>query len=275
MKLIATAQRLGLFDTLVPLSSIVTAAAVVGFTLPRREHFGLFLLLWWAAAVFLSLNHGVFFFGSPSESLSSSWSRGDAGGVALMLGLPPCVLLALYVWFRRSPSLRRFLLREVPLWGLLGLHMYRLDGLSVVAPLGRGDVPPFVGYQTVLLDVVVGAVAVPMTVLCYRHRRNLGRLLVRRNPPARQILWFWNSLGLYDLCSAHVVLVMNYCHWGSPFITDPPLTFLGVHPFPLLILFQVPLAIASHALLLSRLDELIERQSDALPLHLRRLRGRG
>ncbi|MGK3747066.1 MAG: hypothetical protein ACI90V_013929, partial [Bacillariaceae sp.] len=34
-----------LFDTFVPISSIITISIVVGYTLPRHQFFGLFFLL--------------------------------------------------------------------------------------------------------------------------------------------------------------------------------------------------------------------------------------
>lgn len=300
----AAAAAFGLFDTLVPVSSILTVATVVGHTLPRREHFGLFLLLWWAAAVVLSLNHETFFFSSHHKQWSSSSSsssssaprdgdhnnNNDAYGMALLLGFPATMLAVLHLWWLRSSSsgnrsgkgngnggassLQTYILGgEVPLWCLLALHTYRLDGLSVVVPFWNGNVPKFIGFQTVLLDVIVGAAAVPLTIACYMHRGDLKRLFGKHRW-VKEVLWFWNSIGLYDLCSAYLVLVLNYFHLGGQYITDPPLTVLGVHPFPLLVLFQAPIAIAIHVLLLTRLDDLIERQSDALPVYLRRLRDR-
>lgn len=296
----AASAAFGLFDTLVPVSSILTVATVVGHTLPRREHFGLFLLLWWAVAVVLSLNHETFFFPSHHTQWSSSSSsaaaprdgdhnnNNDAYGMALLLGFPATMLVVLHLWWLKSSSsnsnrsgngnggassLQTYIL-EVPLWCLLALHTYRLDGLSVVVPFWNGNVPKFIGFQTVLLDVIVGAAAVPLTIACYIHRNDLGGRLFGRHPWVKEVLWFWNSIGLYDLCSAYLVLVLNYFHLGGPYITDPPLTMLGVHPFPLLVLFQAPIAIAIHVLLLTRLDDLIERQSDALPVYLRRLRDR-
>ena len=49
---------------------------------------------------------------------------------------------------------------------------------------------------------------------------------------------------------------------GQTYITEPSLLpQLGKHPFPLLLLFQVPLAISIHVLLLTNLDEIIKVQS--------------
>mmetsp|Transcript_16779 Transcript_16779/g.18783 ORF Transcript_16779/g.18783 Transcript_16779/m.18783 type:complete len:158 (-) Transcript_16779:252-725(-) len=55
-----------LFDTFVPISSIITITIVVGYTLPRNECFGLFWLLSWTIAVIISLK------GSPSSSDDTS-----------------------------------------------------------------------------------------------------------------------------------------------------------------------------------------------------------
>jgi hypothetical protein len=280
-----------LFDTFVPVSSIVTIFIVVGFTLPRHECFGLFWLFWWVAAVAVSLlsvdNDGD---GQQNNSHSdgglfpTSSTRDRISGVIVLAGLPLAMLLVLWMWWKMDTSLtsrrkhrrgpkRRilpridpiqdFVLNHVPPWSMVAIHIYRLDGLSVLVPFWNGEVPNFVGYQTILLDVVMGITAIPLTYLLYvspRRASARGRQKAHKfRPPAflRDALWFWNSLGLYDLSSAYLVLVLNVCGWGGPHITQPPLLpRLGKHPFPLLILFQVPLAVAVHVLMLTHSEEL-------------------
>ena len=79
-------------------------------------------------------------------------------------------------------------------------------------------------------------------------------------PFLRDVLWFWNSLGLYDVSSAYLVLILNVCGLGGSHITQPPLLpSLGKHPFPLLLLFQVPVAVALHILILTHIDELLKQ----------------
>lgn len=274
-------DALGLFDTLVPLSSIATVSVVVGYTLPRREYLGLFFLMWWTLAVAVSLNDCLF-------QTTTEWHKqSDLWGVTVLVGLPVVMLRILWTWFQRG-SISGFVLKHVPLWSLLALHIYRLDGLSIVAPFWRGTVPKVIGVQTIVLDVLMGATAVPLTVMLYRHRvgilsdrtatstaaRNGGlAALLFPNVRLKDALWLWNSIGMYDICSAYVIFLFNFFGLGGDFIVQPPLSKLGFHPFPLLILFQVPLAVAIHMLLLTKLDDIIEWQSSDLPLHARRIRG--
>mmetsp|Transcript_7565 Transcript_7565/g.13307 ORF Transcript_7565/g.13307 Transcript_7565/m.13307 type:complete len:280 (+) Transcript_7565:2-841(+) len=270
---VSSSSSLGLFDTLVPLSSIATVSIVVGYTLPRYEPFGLFLLLWWVLAVFISLNDCLFASQTQWQYQQQSQQQhnntiSDVWGLVVLVGLPMCMwTILLWAWFHGR--LRGFLLNMVPLWSMIALHIYRLDGLSIVLPLWKGNVPKLIGFQTIVLDVLMGATAVPLTWMLYTQRT---RPFSKRG--FKDVLWFWNSLGLYDLCSAYLLLVLNYASVGGSLITEPPFSVLGFHPFPLLILFQVPLAVAIHVLCLTNMDELIEPKSGGvLPLHVRRLRG--
>jgi len=277
-----------LFDTFVPLSSIVTIFIVVGFTLPRHEYFGLFWLVWWVIAVYVSLlsvdddesnnadNRGGLF---PSSSMYNRVS-----GVIVLIGLPLFMLFLLWMWWKLQGSstkhqnrwgrsrmirlpkfdpIKEFVLKHVPLWSMVAIHIYRLDGLSVLVPFWNGEVPTFVGYQTILLDVIMGITAIPLTYVLYVPRKSRARgggIKMKLSPTfLRDALWFWNSLGLYDLSSAYVVFVLNVCGCGGSHITRPPLLpKLGRHPFPLLLLFQVPLAIAVHVLMLTHSEELMK-----------------
>lgn len=288
----STNNGLGLlFDTFVPVSSILTVSIVVGFTLPRHEVFGLFWLIWWALAVFVSLwsvGNDEATDGIGARGLFPS-SEDRLRGTLLLVGMPVAMLLLLLAWWkketqavvssgRRGPQrqrgilirpIRGFVLERVPVWSMVAIHVYRLDGLSIVAPFWNGTVPKFVGYQTIVLDVIMGLTAIPLTYLLYVPRRQRGSKRARayswQLSFLRDALWFWNSLGLYDLCSAFVVLVLNIWGVGGANIAEPPLLpTLGMHPLPLLLLFQVPLAIAVHVLMLTHMDELLREQQKQL-----------
>ena len=259
----------GLFDTLVPIASILTVSGLTVVVLPKHEVFGWFLLVWWLMAVMISLQDQLF--ANPTQ-----WSAGDWRGLVLLLGVPLGILGILYSWFQRSPAVRLLLLRDCPLWCLFAIHVYRLDGLSILWPLWRGNIPKYLGLQTILLDVLIGASAIPLVCTTYRH--GVGVLLVEGGWQ-RQGIWLWNSLGLYDLVSAYVLVVMNFAQVGgggtTTFITDPPLAVLGFHPIPLIVLFQAPMAIGTHVMMLSSMDVMIQKQGCMLPLHARIERARG
>jgi hypothetical protein len=254
-------DALGLFDTLVPIASILTISVITVYTLPRQERLGLFFLVWWALSVAISLNNGLF-------TSSAEWSPKDYWGMLLLLGLPPCMLGILYLSFRYRPSIRLFFCNEVPLWSMIALHIYRLDGLSIVYPFWKGEIPKYLGFQTILLDVWIGATSIPLVWIVYTRGVDAISCGFRKDA-----LWFWNSLGLYDLTSAYVIFASNYFQVGGRYLTTPALSMLGFHPFPLIVLFQAPLAIAIHILLLTNMDLILEHQSKGLlPLHIRRLR---
>jgi len=254
--------------------------------------------MWWALAVYISLlsadykDGGTNNDGNDTGGLFHS-SDDRIRGMVVLVGLPIAILVVLLVWWKKERTLpsssiqrrkewetrqilpnihpiRGFVLKRVPLWSMVAIHIYRLDGLSIVIPFWNGNVPKFVGYQTIVLDVIMGITAIPLTYMLYvpARQRGTGRKQAKRTRRPlflKDALWFWNSLGLYDLCSAYVVLVLNICGLGGPTITEPPLLpTLGKHPLPLLILFQVPLAIAVHVLMLTNMDALMHEQERQL-----------
>ena len=263
----------GLFDTLVPIASILTVSGLTALILPKHEAFGLFLLVWWLMVVGISIQDQIF--ANPTR-----WSPGDWRGVVLLLGVPLGILGTLYTWFQRRPAVRVLLLRDCPLWCLIAIHVYRLDGLSILWPLWNGNIPKYLGLQTILLDVLIGASSIPLLWMTYR--RGVAGLLVEGGW-RRHGVWLWNSLGLYDLVSAYALVAMNFAQVGggtttgsATFITDPPLAVVGFHPIPLIVLFQAPLAIGTHLIMLTSMDVIIQKQGCTLPLHARieRVRGR-
>ncbi len=294
-----------LFDTFVPMSSILTIFIVTVFTLPRHQLFGLFWLLWWAMAAYFSLisvnddNYETYPGDNIEGGLFPSSSISDRiTGVSVIVGIPMIMLLLLWKWWKMEGSwpkqkgrygrsargirlptvdpIQGFVLKGVPLWSMVAIHIYRLDGLSVLVPFWNGEVPNFVGYQTIFLDVIMGITAIPLTYLLYVPRKSRakekGGSTKTKRPPTflRDALWFWNSLGLYDLSSAYLVFILNVCGLGGSHITQPPLLpSLGRHPFPLLLLFQVPVAVAVHVLMLTHTDELLkQRQIQSFGLSL-------
>lgn len=252
---------LGLFDTLVPGASIVTISTLVGFILPRYETLGLFLLFWWVVAVVTSLLGGGIF------ADSTQWSKHDGSGMILLTGFPAMVVVRLCTWFHRSSKLRRFVHQKLPLSMLFALNAYRLDGLSIILPLSKGEIPKYLGLQMILLDALIGGSGLMLAVSIFVKGVGVVGVGWRRD-----FVWFWNSLGLYDLVSGYVVLILNYLQLGGSMITQPPLTMVGSHPIPLILLFQAPLAIVIHLMLLTSLDMILQEQSGVLPLRIRRIR---
>jgi len=316
-----------LFDTFVPISSIITITTVVGYTLPRNECFGLFWLFSWTIAVIISLKGLPPISDDPDDTYENNdnnkkVTREEGGGglfntgsdtndqiwgIIILVGIPLSMLLILFFWWKKQEvslsssrrrkqqqkrqyrlihninPIRNFVLKYVPLWSMVAIHIYRLDGLSIVIPFWKHEsVPKFIGYQTIVLDVLVGITAIPFTYVLYRRKRKTyekkksiisagrtigGVSIFIKQSWMKDLFWLWNSIGLYDLCSAYIVLILNIFGIGGPNITEPPLLQqLGRHPFPLLILFQVPLAISIHILLLTNMHEIVEEQQSSSAL---------
>lgn len=279
-------DSLGLFDTLVPISSIVTVACLLALV-PRHERFGLFFLGWWALSVVISLQtvdksagdneRSFLIFASAARwSPYSDSNRGDGWGMVIMIGMPFTMLSALYFWFNHHINIRMFVYREVPLWSMTALHIYRLDGLSVVYPFWKNQViPKYLGIQTMLLDVLIGAAAIPITWILYAQGVQCLSSRQCSTGWLKEAFWFWNSLGLYDLLSAYIVFLFNYFQIGGSYITTPALSLLGFHPLPLIVLFQAPLAIAIHVYLLTNINHVVDYQlknGSILPTHVVRIR---
>ena len=257
-------DQIGLFDTLVPLASIATIFGVMGFFLSKHESsVAFFLLVWWTSSVIISLNGSLF-------SHPDRWSDGDGYGILWIVVFMVGFISTLLLWIQRSHRLRLFLCKRVPLVGWIVIHTYRLDGLSILFPFLRGNVVPnLLGWQTIVLEVAIGAGSLPLAWWAYQ-----GTFLSK--PWKKDIFGLWNSIGLYDLFSAYVVLILNFLKLGGKHVTEPPLAFAGVHPLPLLILFQAPLGILTHIFLLYHLEEILDHQGigGRLPLHIRQIRNR-
>jgi hypothetical protein len=159
---------------------------------------------------------------------------------------------------------------------MFAIHVYRLDGISLIGPLMNGTIPKYIGLQAMVLDILIGASSIPLLWMTYWNGIDPLAGGWRRDG-----LWLWNSLGLYDLVSGYVFLAMNFARLGesrtttSTLVTDPPLAVVGFHPIPLLVLFQAPLAMGTHLLMLTSMEVILQKQGSMLPLHTRLERIRG
>lgn len=251
------AAKLGLFDTLTPMASIVTASFLTVYTLPRHGSFGIFVLLWWLTSVMISIQDRIF-------RQQDAWSENDLGGLVVLIGLPTLMIGVLFAWFQLRPAFRLFVLQKMPLWCMFAIHLYRLDGLSIILPLMNGSVPKYLGLQMILLDVLIGGSSIPLAWITYQ--KGVAAL---ESGWQRDFLWLWNSIGLYDLVSAYLVVVLNFSQIGGEVLCDPPLAVVGFHPIPLIVLFQAPLAILTHLVMLLSMDVILQKQGSSLPLHVR------
>ncbi|MFV9506515.1 MAG: hypothetical protein AB4911_18350 [Oscillochloridaceae bacterium umkhey_bin13] len=185
---------------------------------------------WLAAALGLSL---VGFFQAPDQ-----FGTADLLGFGLfgtLMSLPP-TLFALAFW--RSPDLRT-LVATIPNGWLTGLQVYRLAGMIFLVLLINGQAPFWWALSTGLADLLVGLTALP-----------LACGLTRQATWARPAALGWNMLGLADF--ANSISYVGLVFFGLIMAVPAP-ALIGLHPLALIALFQVPLAIISHGILLGRL----------------------
>jgi hypothetical protein len=118
---------------------------------------------------------------------------------------------------------------------LIILQLNRLSGASIFYQYKvGGHLPKYVGMQTALLDIFIATTSIPLAMLV--KRKGLRAF--------QDWAYIWHSIGLFDMLSAFLMRVMNFCGVGGDMITQPPVALLGFHPFALIIFFQQTLAIA-------------------------------
>lgn len=186
--------------------------------------------LWLGAALTASL---IGFFQNPTR-----FGADDLLGFLLfgtLMTVPPMIFL-LGMW--RSDQLRR-LIGAIPTPWLVGLEVYRIAGVIFLGLLAAGQVPVWWGVSTGIADLLIGATALPLAWGLARNAR-------WAHPAAIS----WNLLGLADF--AHAIGYVFLAFFGA-IVAVPAPALIGLHPLALIALFQVPLAIIIHGVVLSRL----------------------
>lgn len=186
--------------------------------------------LWVATALTASL---VGFFQSPTRFTTADLSGFLLFGTLMSI---PLIGFLLVVW--RSVPLRE-LVAAIPTPWLVGLQVYRLGGVIFLVLLAAGQVPAWWGWITGIADLLVGSTALP---LAWGLAHNANWAL----PAAIG----WNMLGLADF--AHAIGFVFLVFFGV-IAADPAPALIGLHPLALIALFQVPLAIIIHGVVIRRL----------------------
>lgn len=186
--------------------------------------------LWVATALTASL---VGFFQSPTRFTTADLSGFLLFGTLMSI---PLIGFLLVVW--RSVPLRE-LVAAIPTPWLVGLQVYRLGGVIFLVLLAAGQVPAWWGWITGIADLLVGSTALPLA-WGLAHNANWAR------PAAIG----WNLLGLADF--AHAIGFVFLVFFGV-IAADPAPALIGLHPLALIALFQVPLAIIIHGVVIRRL----------------------
>lgn len=186
--------------------------------------------IWMAAALAASL---VGFFQNPAR-----FTPTDLSGFLLFGTLMSAPLIGFLLGVWRSAPLRE-LVAAIPTPRLVGLQVYRLGGVIFLALLATGQVPAWWGWSTGIADLLVGMTAMP---LAWGLAHDTGW--------ARPTAIGWNLLGLADF--AHAIGFVFLVFFGL-IAADPAPVLIGRHPLALIALFQVPLAIIIHGVVIGRL----------------------
>jgi hypothetical protein len=204
---------------------------------PAARYLTVFVWAWLAFALGLSL---VGFFGQADRFQRSDWP-GFIAFAGLMFTLPTLFAVGML----RSATLRRLISRFSTAW-LVGVQVYRTAGVVFLVLLAQGSLPYWFGWSTGVADILVGVTALP-----------LAWALATRRAWARPAALLWCVVGLLDFLNAVPYVVLSFLGVIDP---QPAPAMIGLHPLALVALFQVPLAMIFHAIVLVRL---LQRREDS------------
>jgi hypothetical protein len=178
-------------------------------------------------------------------------------GIVNEPGRPPLVLLSFFVVpilgfvlaYAASSSFRAFT-ETIPMWVLVGSHLWRFVGIGFVIGWLTGALPGGFGIPEGLGDIVAA----------------LGALLllpgVRRGTASRGWLLAWNTFGMLDLLSA-ITVGLLYSQSALGVLSTPTSSTVLMVTFPISIIptFFVPLFLLMHTLTFKRIAEMRESRS--------------
>lgn len=186
--------------------------------------------VWLGVALTASL---IGFFRQPTQ-----FGSDDLFGFALFGSIMTTPVIGFWLGMRRSMTFRQ-MIAAIPTWWIVALQLYRIGGVVFVGFVVSGHVPFWWGMSTGIGDVLVGVLAVP-----------IAWGMVRAMAWAPRMALGWNLLGLADIGNAVVYVFLVF--FGA-IIVHPAPVLIGMHPLALIALFQVPLAIITHGVVLGRL----------------------
>lgn len=187
------------------------------------------LWVWLVAAQLLSWRG---FFADPTI-----FAPGDLTEFIIFLALFPLPVIVLAALVLRVPSFKNLSL-AIPLWILVGVQVYRIGGAAYLEAGIMGTMPAYLGYVTGIMDITIGATSIIVA---------LG--LAIGAAWARPAVIIWCIIGLLDFLNGAGFIVMAFFDI-IPSTPDP--AQMGRDPFLLISLFQAPLAISLHLLVLWR-----------------------
>lgn len=231
-------EELGAFMPLIPCIATGICAVTAGDSFRRgNTKLAIGLILWFLAAAVTSYDN-PFLTSEPG----SPWELpGDIPGFLVFACLPLLPVFVFYWIYKSSETFETYVLNEIPPSLYVGLQVYRLGGACYFYLFLNGTMTNIVGFQTGLLDITIGATALPVAYMVATNGIEHGR--------TKTILTAWNCLGIYDLLSAFALIMFNFIGIWTP---ENSLSYFFFYPISLICMFQVPLALAIHVLFLSQ-----------------------
>jgi hypothetical protein len=163
--------------------------------------------------------------------------------------LSPIVIgVLLFLWWR---PLRR-LIATVPQQWIVGLQLYRTEGVVFLVLLSIGRLPREFALPAGVGDIFVGLTAPLVAIAVIRKWRSANTLLLT-----------WNLLGLLDLVTA---VATGFLTSPSPLqrlALDRPNQLVNQYPLVMIPVFLVPLAILLHLASLQKLRQATSTQKIA------------
>ncbi len=155
--------------------------------------------------------------------------------------LIPIVVGLILFW--RWPLLKRAV-EAVPQEWLVGVQLYRVEGLLFLVVFALGLAPAEFALPAGFGDIAVGLLA-PIAAIVYARRRGNAAGLVRA----------WNFLGLADLTVALTTGFLSAPSQLQRLAFDRPNTLIGAFPLVIIPVFLVPLSILFHLASLYKLRQ--------------------
>ena len=170
---------------------------------------------------------------------STTFSPADVGGFVLFGTSMTVPVLGYVLGMWRSPQFRQLIDALTTPW-LVGLEVYRIGGVVFLVYAVADYVPGWWAMSTGIADIIIGVTALP-----------IAWGLVRATAWAYPVAIAWNLLGLADIM--HAIGYVCVIFFGLSSVHPAP-ALIGAHPLALISLFQAPLALIIHGIVLRRLS---------------------
>lgn len=240
-----TLDLIGPFNSICPpLSVLVAFLPSFLYTIGQVPKVGFFLWAWYALVFYFS-NFPVVvdpeIFSYPN----------DLSGFLVFATLPFVGISLFYFGLYLPDKEVQQLMHEWPIAATCAQQFYRLGGAVFWYLYSEKEgYDSYFNLQTGVLDITMGVTALPMALYVIWNKDNLKGI--------KDILWWWHVVGMYDLATA---FTMAAAHYFGIITFKHSLGYIACSPITLICYYQVAWAMGTHALCLTKLDEIIEAQS--------------